>query len=156
MWPPLLYSDLPYHIISTPTRPYTGDFGDSHGDFGDFTYPNSSLPNPTTPNPPHPYPDLPYHIISTLTRPYNGDFGDSHGDFGGDFGDFGFSGDPALYIYIVPKLTRLMRLWFFSCGISIFIFLSAEGAECAESNEKMNDDTNGLLLVSQHRLDLIQ
>ena len=30
MWPPLLYSDLPYHIISTPTRPYTGDFGDSH------------------------------------------------------------------------------------------------------------------------------
>ena len=94
MWPPLLYSDLPYHIISTPTRPYTGDFGDSHGDFSDFTYPNSSLPNPTTPNPTHPYPDLPYHIISTPTRPYNGDFGDSHGDFGGDFGDFGFSGDP--------------------------------------------------------------
>ena len=91
MWPPLIYSDLPYHIISTPTRTYTGDFGDSHGDFGDFTYPNSSLPNPTTPNPTHPYPDLPYHIISTPTRPYNGDFGDSHGDFGGDFG---FSGDP--------------------------------------------------------------
>ena len=91
MWPPLLYSDLPYHIISTPTRPYTGDFGDSHGD---FTYPNSSLPNQMTPNPAHPYPDLPYHIISTPTRPYNGDFGDSHGDFGGDFGDFGFSGDP--------------------------------------------------------------
>ena len=90
MWPPLLYSDLPYHI-STPTRPYTGDFGDSHGYFGDFTYPNSSLPNPPTPNPTHPYPDLPYHIISTPTRPYNGDFGDSHGDFG-------FSGDPYIYV----------------------------------------------------------
>ena len=95
MWPQLLYSDLPYHIISTPTRPYTGDFGDSHGDFGDFTYPNSSLLNPTTPKQTHPYPDLPYHTISTPTRPYNGDFGDSHGDFGGDFGDFGFSGDPS-------------------------------------------------------------
>ena len=96
MWPPLLYSDLPYHIISTHTRPYTGDFGDSDGDFGDFTYPNSSLLNPTTPNPTHPYPDLPYHIISTPTRPYNGDFGDSHGDFGGDFGDFGFFRRPLL------------------------------------------------------------
>ena len=95
MWPLLLYSDLPYHIISTPTRPYTGDFGDSHGDFGDFTYPNSSLSNPTTPNPTHPYPDIPYHIISTPTRPYNGDFGDSHGDFG----DFSFSGDPSLIIF---------------------------------------------------------
>ena len=62
---------------------------DSHGD---FTYTNSSLPNPTTPNPTHSYPDLPYHIISTPTRPYSGDFGDSHGDFGGDFG---FSGDPS-------------------------------------------------------------
>ena len=60
MWPPLLYSDLPYYIISTPTRPYTGDFGESHGDFGDFTYPNSSLPNPTTPNPTHPYPTISY------------------------------------------------------------------------------------------------
>ena len=69
MWPPLLYSDLPYHIICTPTRSYTGDFGDFHGDFGDFTYPNSSLPNPTTPNPTHPYPDLPYYINLPLLDP---------------------------------------------------------------------------------------
>ena len=99
MWPPLLYSDLPYHIISTPTRPYTGDFGDSHSDFGDFTYPNSSLPNPMTPNPTHPYPTISY---LPPTRPYNGDFDDSHGDFG-------FSGDPSEY--------TIVFVFFFFCKL---------------------------------------
>ena len=65
------YPDLPYHIISTPTRPYNGDFGDSHGDFGDFggdfgdfgfsgDPPNSTLPYPY-PNPT--LTQLPHHIL---------------------------------------------------------------------------------------------
>ena len=139
MWPPLLYSDLPYHIISTPTRPYTGDFGNSHGDFGDFTYPNSSLPNPTTPNPTHPYPDLPYHIISTPTRPYNGYFGNSHGDFGGDFG---FSSDPGLYEieYIILDLLKEMRLCYWQClfpGCNLLFFCFPKKIICPPKSSSL-------------------